>query len=87
MIIKVKVIPNSNKFNLSLVNEGNSLYLKANVKNPPRSGKANRELLTELKKLFENVEIISGFKSREKYINVDANIKQLERILESRKNG
>lgn len=85
MIVKVKVVPNSDKFRILLIKEGDSFYLRANVKNLPKKDKANKELLKGLKKLFGSVEIVSGLRSREKYINVDANIKQLEKILESRK--
>lgn len=68
--IKVRVIPNSK---YDKVTEGNGM-LKVYVKAPPIDGKANKQLvkiLADYYKVKKNeVRIISGLKSRKKYIEI-----------------
>jgi uncharacterized protein (TIGR00251 family) len=53
-----------------VIGEINGL-LKIAVKAPPQEGKANKELVRFLKKtLGKNVEIVSGFKSKQKILKV-----------------
>ncbi|MCD6398821.1 MAG: YggU family protein [Candidatus Aenigmarchaeota archaeon] len=88
MLIKIKVKPNSGKFKISLERDLNGPYLRVWLKSQPEKGKANKELLKELKKVFGEVEIVSGASSREKYIKVSNNIKIEEKLrkIESGKN-
>ena len=67
--IKVKVKPNSAKNKvLGLDEQG---FLRVDIKAPAQKGKANKELIKFLSKHFKKrVEIISGFKSREKRVLV-----------------
>lgn len=78
MIIKVKVKPNSDKFRIKLVKRGEKSFLKIWLTEAPKKSKANKELLKELRKRFGSVELVSGLNSREKYIKVEDNIKELE---------
>lgn len=78
MIIKAKVKTNSDKFRIKLLKRGEKSFLKIWLTEPPEKGKANKELLEELRKRFGSVELVSGHKSREKYIKVEHNIKEVE---------
>ena len=80
MLIKVKVNPGSGKFKISLERDLNGPYLRIWLKSQPEKRKANKELLKELKKVFGEVEIVSGASSREKYIKVSNNIKIEEKL-------
>lgn len=65
VLLEVKVKPNSKRFALS--RKGDQLILE--VTSPPKEGKANSEIIRELKKMFrKEVLILKGFKSREKII-------------------
>jgi uncharacterized protein (TIGR00251 family) len=70
MKIKVKVKPNSKTEELS--REGDSFVVK--VKEPPKEGKANRAVIKLLAEHFgvpqSQVRILSGFRSRNKVIEV-----------------
>ena len=70
MKIQVKVTPNWNKDELS--RDGDKFIVK--VKEPPREGRANRAVVRLLAKHFgipqSQVRIISGFRSRDKVIEV-----------------
>lgn len=70
MKIQVRVTPNSNNDEVSC--EGDRFIVK--VKEPPREGRANRAVVRLLAKHFgvpqSQVKIISGFKSRDKLIEV-----------------
>ena len=70
MKIQVKVKPNSRTEELS--QEGNDLVVK--VKEPPREGKANQAVIKLLAQHFgvpqNQVKILSGFKSKNKVIEV-----------------
>jgi uncharacterized protein (TIGR00251 family) len=68
--IKVKVKPNSKTEELS--REGDSFIVK--VKEPPKEGKANQAVIKLLAEHFgvlqNQVRILSGFRSRNKVIEV-----------------
>jgi uncharacterized protein (TIGR00251 family) len=70
MKIRVKVKPNSKTEELS--REGDSFIIK--VKEPPREGKANQAVIELLAEHFgvpqSQVRILSGFRSRNKAIEV-----------------
>jgi hypothetical protein len=70
MEIQVKVKPNSRTE--ELVQEGDGFIAK--VKEPPREGKANRSVARLLARHFgvsqSQVKILSGFRSRNKVIEV-----------------
>jgi uncharacterized protein (TIGR00251 family) len=71
MKIQVKVKPNSKTEELSL--EGDSFIAK--VKEPPKEGKANQAVIKLLAEHFGvpqgQVRILSGFRSRNKVIEVE----------------
>lgn len=65
-LLRVKVKASSEKFEVGETNPWRN-HLKIKVSSPAEKGKANRELLNELKSILDrDVEIISGRKSREK---------------------
>ena len=70
MKIKVKVKPNSRTEGVS--REGDNFIIK--VKEPPREGKANQAVIKLLAQHFgvpqSQVRILSGFRSRNKIIEV-----------------
>jgi uncharacterized protein (TIGR00251 family) len=70
MKIQVKVKPNSSTEEVS--REGNSFIVK--VKEPPKEGKANQAVIKLLAEHFgipqSQVRILSGFKSRNKVVEV-----------------
>ena len=69
MKIKIKVIPNAKE---NKIIEGE--ILKVYVKSPPVEGKANKIVISLLAKNFgvkkSDVKIVSGFKSREKVVEI-----------------
>ncbi|MCD6477407.1 MAG: YggU family protein [Candidatus Aenigmarchaeota archaeon] len=84
MLIKVKIKPGSERFRISIETDESGYYLRIWLKSHPEKGKANKELLKELKKLFGRVELVSGATSREKYINIDDDI-DLEEIIKNKR--
>ena len=69
--------------------EGNTIF--ATIKSPPIKGKANKELLRELSKLFNNVTqdritIVSGAKSAKKIIFLEMDPEMVKNILSRFKN-
>ena len=70
MKIQVKVKPNSKTEEVS--QEGDSFIVK--VKEPPKEGKANQAVIKLLAEYFDvpqsQVRIISGFRSRNKIVEV-----------------
>lgn len=79
ILIKVIVKPKSDKFKIE--QEENNLLV--HTRSPPEKGKANKELIKELSKLFgHEVYVVSGLKSREKIILLkDAKLEGLELLL------
>jgi hypothetical protein len=65
--IRIKVIPNSNRDEII---DGDPLIVR--VKEKPVKGKANRSVIKLLSKHFNSrVRIVSGAKSKEKWIEVE----------------
>lgn len=68
VLLEIRVKPNSRKFGFS--RKGGKLILE--VTSPPKEGKANAEIIRELKKMFrKEVVILKGFRSRDKIIFVN----------------
>jgi len=64
IILSVKVKPNSLKFSIEL-NDRVTIHCKS----PPKQGKANIEIIKQLKRIFSrDVTIVSGLKSKNKNI-------------------
>ncbi|MBU1129150.1 MAG: DUF167 domain-containing protein [Nanoarchaeota archaeon] len=71
MKIKIKVHANSSRDKIEKVSEE---VFEVWLKKKPVEGKANLELLKTLKKYFgKKVEIVSGFKSQKKIVEVGEN--------------
>jgi uncharacterized protein (TIGR00251 family) len=65
ILIKVRVKPRSSSFKIE--REENNLVV--HCRNPPEKGRANKELIKELSKLFgHEVFIVSGLSSKEKIV-------------------
>ncbi len=81
VILDVYIKPNSNKRRIKL--EGDKLVVSC--RDAPVKGKANRELVKELSRLFNRkVKLISGFHSRQKKIlisNIEA--EEVKQIVDS----
>lgn len=59
-----------NKFGLSFDKENDLLFIE--VTERPDKGKANKEIIKELKKFFRtDIELVSGLKSKEKVIRIN----------------
>ena len=66
IILSVRVKPNSSKFFLEVKDK-----IIIHCKSPARENKANLEIIKELKRMLKkDVEIKSGFKSKEKRIMI-----------------
>ncbi len=66
MLLKVMIVPNSKK---SKIVKGD--VWKVYVRSPPINGRANKELVSILKKEFKKpVRLVKGFRSREKVVEV-----------------
>ena len=80
--IRIYVIPNSKKFAIKGFDEWRSAWL-VSVKEKAEKGKANKELISELSRLFsKEVRVIAGKHSREKVIEIaDLDENEVIRIL------
>jgi uncharacterized protein (TIGR00251 family) len=68
MRIKIKLHPNSSQEKINKISEDE---YEVWIKEKPIDGKANEELVKILKKYFKKqVEIVKGFKSREKIVEI-----------------
>ncbi|MBN2127674.1 MAG: YggU family protein [Candidatus Diapherotrites archaeon] len=77
-ILEVHVIPNSKEFKI-IGFDSWSKALKIKIKSPPEKGKANKEVIDELKKEFNcGIEIINGLKTRNKKIKVLKSLKEIQ---------
>jgi uncharacterized protein (TIGR00251 family) len=81
MILDVFVKPRSKEFKIMV--EGDKIV--AFCKEKPVKGKANKELVKELSRLFHRkVELVSGFTSKQKKLLIkDAEKSEVERVLSS----
>lgn len=77
MKIGIRVVPNSKTFLLRENSEGLKIYLTSKAE----KGKANLELVKELRKrLRREISIISGLKNRKKVIEIEG---EKEEVLEA----
>lgn len=68
VFIDIEVSPNSNKFQISGFNEWRNRF-EIRIKQVPQKGKANKEIVKELSKIFNcDVSISKGEKSSQKTI-------------------
>lgn len=79
--LEVVVKANSKKTKVPTYVEGNTIYAK--IKSPPRHGKANKELLRELGKLFkvDHITIVSGHTSTRKTVFLEISQEKVKAIL------
>ncbi len=84
VVLDLHVKPNSKKFQLEF--EGDELVVLC--REAPVKGKVNKELLKKLSRVFNRqVEIVSGFTSRQKKLLVrDIEAEEVKRILVSASN-
>ncbi len=77
-LLKLKISTGKSRFCF----KKNGEVLLVEVKSNPEKGRANNEILKEFRKIFKKeVRLISGFKSREKIIEINASRKEvLEKI-------
>lgn len=66
----VEVIPNSKKFSITIPKKWEK-KLKIKVRGKALKGQANKELVTELRKIGVKSEIVFGEKSRKKIIRLE----------------
>jgi uncharacterized protein (TIGR00251 family) len=85
VILDVYVKPKSKLFHLKM--EGDELVVSC--REAPVKGKANKELLKQLSRLFgRKVELVSGFTSRQKrFLVSDIGAEEVKRILASASNS
>ena len=70
MKIKIKLHPNSSQEKIIEIEKDKSYEIW--IKEKPIDGKANEELVKFLKKHFKrNIEIVSGFNSRKKIVDME----------------
>ncbi|MHA1681321.1 MAG: DUF167 domain-containing protein [Promethearchaeota archaeon] len=87
--VALRVKPNAKESRMSVDGDG---FLLVSVKAPPAKGKANRELIKVLSKLFGtssgNIEIIAGSTTRDKKIRLHGiDDVSYERALEALQRG
>ncbi|UCG95772.1 MAG: DUF167 domain-containing protein [archaeon] len=80
MLLKIRVVPGSEKVRIKLESSDNGPYLKIWLKSPAKKGRANRELSRLLKKVFGDYTFVSGATSREKLIKVAGDIDTVIKI-------
>ncbi|MCX8151111.1 MAG: DUF167 family protein [Candidatus Bathyarchaeota archaeon] len=82
VFLEVFVKPNNQKF--EVVVEGYNMVVRCTEE--PAKGKANKEIIKELSKLFSSeVEIVRGFASRQKMLLIKGAKKtEIEKLLKSR---
>lgn len=79
---KAKILAGKKKFGAKFDKENEYLIVETTEK--PDKGKANKEIVTELKKKFKaKALIVSGLKSRKKIIEIELPREQALRILET----
>lgn len=86
VFVDIEVYPNSNKFQISGFNEWRNRF-EIRIKQVPQKGKANKEIVKELSKIFNcDVSISKGEKSSQKTIvcynvSIDDILDKLSEIL------
>ncbi len=82
VVLNFKIIPNSKEFRL-IGFDSWSKRVRLKIKNPAIKGKANKEIIEKLKKLFNaDVEIIKGHLSNQKEIKINAKPELVKQKLE-----
>ncbi|GEM_PF-1097646 len=82
--LDVKVIPSSKRFDIEM-NESNKL--KVYLRSAPIKGKANEELLKNLRNIFKcKVEIVRGFTSNKKTLKIEKSCDEIVRLLSRKGN-
>ena len=80
-LLKIKVTPRSSKNEVKELSDG---VLRIRLTSPPTEGKANEHLVKFLAEIFNikksDIRIVSGFKSREKLIEISAKSIQIPTI-------
>ena len=71
ILMKARIRTGAHSFSVSQTGNGTIIYVRA----PPVEGRANREIIKELKRLFraESAEIVKGLKSKDKIIFLKGN--------------
>jgi len=82
--LDVKVITSSKRFSIEMKE---NKKLKVYLTSPPVKGKANEELLKNLKNIFKcKVEIVKGLKSNKKTLKIEKSCDEVMRLLSSKGN-
>ncbi len=85
-ILNAKVLPGKKLFAVEYDKEKDSLIVK--ITQVPDKGKANKEIVKELKKLFgTDIEIVFGLKSKEKKIKFNLPKESIITLLETQANS
>lgn len=79
MKIEVKVVSNAKRFAIKLDGKTLRIWLKSK----PERGKANRELVQKLGEIFGSAVLVSGQKSRRKFVEVEGDEEYIRRKIES----
>jgi|GEM_PF-2171933 len=83
MIIKAEIKTNKQKFKIIKITPK---LITIQTKAQAKEGKANKEIITKLKKILKsNVEIIKGQKSNKKTLLIE-NDKEIQKIINQKKN-
>lgn len=81
-LLRAKIHTGKKEFSTAFDKEKDLLIVKATEK--PEKGKANKEIVKELKKKFKaDIKIVSGKLSREKIIKIELPKEQILQILET----
>jgi len=81
-LLKLRVSAGKRSFSARLDEQKDLLIVETTEM--PQKGKANKEIIKGLKKLFKaNVQIVSGLKSREKTVRIDADRERVKSLLKN----
>jgi uncharacterized protein (TIGR00251 family) len=85
-IMNAKVLSGKKDFAVEYNKENDSLIVK--ITQVPDKGKANKEILKELKKFFKSdIEIVFGLKSKDKKIKINLPKERVITLLETQANS
>ncbi len=85
-IIKAKISTGKQEFTVAMDKDND--FLVVNATKRPENNKVNTEIVKELtKKLKADVEIVSGFKNREKVLKISLGREELLRKLDTQANS
>jgi hypothetical protein len=84
-VLKLKVSTGKREFGIGF--DEKSGLLAVSCTQVPEKGKANKEILKELKKFFKaDVEIVSGIKSKEKVVRIFTDPLRARSLLDAKQN-